>query len=177
MDVDGLGRVDKWKVVAFRTDGISATITFVSGCCQSAPNAEKLLEKGYNISAPDFPIDTTTTKRGLFCVQEGRCDIAPTDNLPDICVVDPGFVKPIHAAFLQTGSESIHQATHWSLSEEEWMCESGRKQKQEAEDKRRQGTEYGRVLEEMGKTRGRKSVSSAFVKYCNAMFSSLGILR
>ena len=55
------------------------------------------------------------------------------------------------------------------------MRESGRKQKQEAEEKRRRGTEYGKVLEEMGKTRGRKSVSSAFDKYCHAMFSSLGI--
>lgn len=175
MHVEGFGMVSKWKVVAFRTDGIRSSITFVSGCCNAAPNAERLLEQGYNIPLPQGAIDVNCTTRGLFCLQEGRCDILSTTERPNICVVDPGFVKPIHVASLSSESTSVHEASHWWITEEEWMESSGRKRKQEAEMQRREGTEYGRALKDMEDVGRRKSVTSNFIAYCGCMLNSLKV--
>ena len=168
--------VPKWRIAAFRTDGISATITFVSGSCAAAPNVDTLMEKGYNIVAPENPVDVMTANRGLYVVHENRCDIAPSATRPNITVVDPGFVNPIAAAFVPSEAvDPISDAHYWSISEDEWMEASGRRQKQDAEVKRRNGTAYGACIKQLCDEGRRRSVGTEFTKYLKGMLQSLHI--
>ena len=116
------------------------------------------------------------TKRGLYFVGEWRCDVASVSSPVNMSVVDPGFLKPVHVACVSTGAAApMDDAHHWFVTEDEWMQASGRRRNQEAERRRRDGTAYGTTLEELSKAGRRKSVTSQFVVYCDAMLNSLKV--
>ena len=166
--------VPKWRIAAFRTDGVSARIIFVSGMCPQAFNASQLCEQGYNIHAPSAPINLEAVERGLYFVGERRCDIMPTKTPIYVHVVDPGFVKPLHASGVCTTSSSpMVEAKHWYITEPQLMKDSGRLYGQEIEAKRRRDTKYGNVMQALCHTGRRKSVTSTFDTYMDTMLQSL----
>ena len=55
------------------------------------------------------------------------------------------------------------------------MQDSGRRRAQAAEAKRRHNTEYGRALESLAGAGRRKSVTSSFSEYTDAMLSTLHV--
>jgi hypothetical protein len=172
---DGRG-VPKWRVASFRTDGIALAITFVSGHAPAAFNATSLMERGYNLKAPEVPVDASTTRRGLYFVGEKRCDVLPSATPLRVAVVDPGFCKPVHVASVRSDSKSaFDEAEHWHVTEDEWMQDSGRRRAQAAEAKRRHNTEYGRALESLTGAGRRKSVTSSFAEYTDAMLRTLHV--
>ena len=166
----------KWRIASFRTDGVALAVTFVSGRAPAAFNAANLMQKGYQLAAPDTPVDPSTTRRGLYFVGETRCDVAPTVAAVRATVVDPGFCKPVHVASVRTDSAVPFDDTeHWHLTEAEWMHDSGRARAQASERCRRDGTEYGRALESLSGTGRRKSATTTFVEYAGAMLRTLAV--
>ena len=166
----------KWRIAAFRTDGVALAVTFVSGRAPAAFDAASLMQKGYQLAAPTTPVDPSETRRGLYFVGEARCDVAPTVAAMRATVVDPGFCKPVHVASVRTDSAlPFDEAEHWHVTEEEWMCESGRARAQGSERCRRDETEYGRALESLSGAGRRKSATTTFVEYAGAMLRTLGV--
>ena len=77
-------------------------------------------KKGYQLAAPDTPVDPSTTRRGLYFVGETRCAVAPTAAAVRAVVVDPGFCKPVHVASVRTDSAvPFDETEHWHPTEEE----------------------------------------------------------
>ena len=68
--------IPKWRIACFRTDGVSLSVTFVSGVMPGPFNAETLLKAGYKLRPPDRPVDLVHESRGLFYVGQERCDVA-----------------------------------------------------------------------------------------------------
>ena len=164
----------KWRIASFRTDGVALTVTFVSGHMPVAFNADMLMQRGYKLTEPEAPVDPSTTKRGLYFVGERRCDLASSASTVRATVVDPGFCKPVHVASVRSDSSvPFAEASHWHLTEEEWMYSSGRLRNQETEKRRREGTQYGEALDSLVGVGRRKSVTKAFVEYSEAMFHTL----
>jgi hypothetical protein len=99
----------KWRVTAFRTNGVEVCLTFISGHVEQAPNVSALLEAKYNIPFPSEPIDVRTQTRGLFCATQSRNDLAPCSDASGlrIAAVDPGFVKPVAVSVLAEGRRLI----------------------------------------------------------------------
>ena len=163
----------KWRIAAFRTDGVALAVTFVSGRAAAAFNAVSLMQKGYPLAAPATPVDPSETRRGLYFVGEARCVIAPTVAAMRATVVDPGFCKPVHVASVRTDSAlPCDDAEHWHLTEQEWMCKSGRARAQASQRCRRDETEYGRALESLsGAGRRRKSATTRFIEYAGASYA------
>jgi hypothetical protein len=69
-----------WELANFRTDGIRAVLTFVSGSAEArcAPHVDMLLKPGYRIPQPSEPV-SPATKRGLFRITQTRNDAALSD--------------------------------------------------------------------------------------------------
>ena len=106
--------------------------------------------------------------------RERRCDLASSAATVRATVVDPGFCKPVHVASVRSDSSAhFAEASHWHLTEEEWMHSSGRRRNQETEKRRREGTRYGEALDSLVGVGRRKSVTKAFVEYSEAMFHTL----
>ena len=86
------------------------------------------------------------------------------------------FCKPVHVASVRTDSAlPFDEAEHWHVTEEEWMCESGRARAQGSERCRRDETEYGRALESLSGAGRRKSATTTFVEYAGAMLRTLAV--
>ena len=178
--------IPKWRIVSFRTDGISASITFVSSLCGGTFNADNLLNKGYNgIVEPAQKIDLYDSEaRGLYYVGEKRNDILKVeqDDLHQkpirVTAIDPGFFKPVHRATVYTDAQDLmFDAKHNFVTEDEWMERSGRNMRSEAERQRRQSNDdYGKVLKDLKTAqRGRRSTTDKFCTYVETMLRTLSI--
>ena len=178
--------VPKWRIACFRTDGVSAAITFVSGICEGAFNADNLFKKGYSsIVEPTTKVDLLDPKaRGLYYVGQKRNDILPVNKstMRDVSIrisaVDPGFCKPVHVASVRMDAQDpIADAQHDFVTESELMEQSGRNMRRKAEEERRRvNIEYGEVLRELEKVgRGRKSTSKKFNVYFDTMLHTMKV--
>jgi hypothetical protein len=169
--------VPKWRIASFRTDGVALTVTFVSGIAPPAFNADMLMKRGYDhLKAPEEAINPVSTNRGLYYVGEKRCDLAASTAPLRVKVIDPGFLKPVHVAAVDTDTEEpFHEASHWYLTEDEWIEQSGRRRSNESERRRREGTPYGMALEELNGEGRKKSATSNFREYANCMMRTLWV--
>ena len=175
----------KWYLCCFRTNGVTASLTFVSGSTNviGSPNVAELIKKGYQVPPPKEKVDMNT-KRGLFRVTQTRNDLAndmqllPTD---EVVAIDPGFVRPIQMGSMNANTlmqssalEIANKATQTSLSKQEWMQESGRHYQGEVETKRRlQNKAYGNALDSLAQTRRRCAESKTFSCFAKEAMSTL----
>ena len=185
-----VGRADpkgrNWHLCNFRTNGVSAVLTFVSGAngALAAENTAAIIKTGYQIPKPEQPVDMRTA-RGLFRVTQSRNDLAsemyfqPGDQL---VTVDPGFARPVQFAALAAdalsdgaSAQAVAAATStWHYSKTEWMQQSGRDYQAGVERKRRQRNEaYGAALDSMSLTRRRCADADEFGKYAHAAMATL----
>ena len=181
--------IPKWTIASFRTDGTSASITFVSGVCPPAFNTDNLFKKGYDhILEPQKKVNVYDgTARGLYFVGQykkgQRNDIEPVEEsvLCEspllITAVDPGFCKPVHYATVQTNADNpITKARHAYVTEDEWMSQSGRKLRKDVEEKRvKANSNYREAIEKLAKCGGRRSTTSNFCTYFKMMISTLKV--
>ena len=130
-----------WELSGFRTDGIRAVLTFVSGrsTAQGAPHVEALVESGYQIPRPSDPVDPST-ERGLFRITQTRNDAAFSDawDTVEFVACDPGFCRPVqfascHGTLQRTATQLAEEATPQHVDALTWMTESGRQSRLEIE--------------------------------------------
>ena len=85
-----------WRLVNFRTNGITATLTFVAGSIAAveATHVSQLIKAGYRIPEPTEKINMDTT-RGLFRVQQknDRNDIGADRVNPRFHKTQVSYVK------------------------------------------------------------------------------------
>ena len=181
------GASSRWRLACFRTNGVVASLTFVSGSPDAieAPNVSKLVEAGYQIPQPTDKV-TRDTPRGLYRVKMKRNDFAAGYSLCDkdsIAVVDPGFARPIQVATLgashlenaTSASDIASSASFWHLSASEWMRDSGRSHQAKVEKERRQKNRtYNDALDQLSSTRRRCSDAKQFGQYTHAAMATLG---
>ena len=181
--------IPKWTIASFRTDGTSASVTFVSGVCPPAFNTDNLFKKGYNfIAKPLNKVEVYDPgARGLYFVGEykkgQRNDIEAVDECLlrskplRITAVDPGFCKPVHYATVYTDvDDPMTGAHHAYVTEDEWMHRSGRQLRRDAEDRRvKTNVQYGKVINNLRKCGGRKSATKCFVDYFGMMLGTFEI--
>ena len=171
-----------WALSSFRTDGIRAVLTFVSGRAQTrcAPHVNALVHAGYAIPRPSTLVEPSE-KRGLFRIQQSRNDAAPSDewNNVDFVACDPGFCRPVqfsscHGTVCRTAEALAEQATSWHIDEDTWMVESGRRSRIDIEcDRRRKNKEYSDALDVMAATRRRCSDLEAFGAFASTAMATL----
>jgi hypothetical protein len=174
-----------WRLSCFRTDGIKATLTFCSGMqtAQASPNVCHLCDAGYNIPQPCDCVNVHSTPRGLFKVDPTRNDMAngtiqPTDR---VTVVDPGFHRPVQCASLDASQLVDGEPTAVDLATTAafdfvdvttWMRDSGRLEREQKEQHRREvNTEYKKALEDLSTKRRRSCLS--FADYSKEMMATL----
>ena len=171
-----------WELSNFRTDGIRAVLTFVSGSAEArcAPHVDKLLESGYCIPKPKAPVDPST-ERGLFRITQTRNDTAPSDAWDEVDFVacDPGFCRPVqfascHGTARRTAEQLAEQATPWHVDAATWMTESGRQSRIRIEEQRRRtNAQYNDTLEALSATRRRCSDLEMFGAYASVAMQTL----
>ena len=167
----------KWRVAAFRTNGVEACLTFVSGHVEHAPNVSALLDAKYNIPPPVEPIDVKMQTRGLFCATQSRNDLAPCSDMSGlrIAAVDPGFVKPIAVSVLKEASNDCTDSEQWHVSEEEWMRNSGRLERRRIEEQRRhRSPAYAAAIEQLSTVRRYSAETATVAAYLRASLVTLG---
>jgi hypothetical protein len=175
-------RHPSWELSCFRTDGIRAVLTFVSGSDETrcAPNVEALVHAGYRIPRPSSPIEPSQ-ERGLFRIQQSRNDAAASKAWEDVELVacDPGFRRPVQFSSCRgtarrTAEALAEQATSWHVDERTWMERSGRRSHADAEGRRRRKNEgYSIALEALCATRRRCSDAQAFGAFASAAMATL----
>ena len=167
----------KWRVAAFRTNGVEVCLTFVSGHVEQAPNVSALLEAKYNIPFPTEPIDVRTQARGLFCATQSRNDLAPCSDASGlrIAAVDPGFVKPVAVSVLAEATDDCADSEQWHVSEEEWMRDSGRLERRRTEEhRRRRSPAYAEAIEQLSAVRRYSASAATVAAYLRASLATLG---
>ena len=181
-----------WRVCEFATDGVKLCLTFVSGTLKSAPNVARLVKKGYDIPPPMDPIDIWNVDRGVYHLKEGlhlermldtESAMQNADSV-ELRPVDPGCVKPIQSATVLlsqcTDAATISKAvsdTEWCITEDEWMCNSGRRDLQKVESYRREtSAEYSAALREIRQQRKKCANERSFIAYCTVAFKHIHVL-
>jgi len=171
-----------WELANFRTDGIRAVLTFVSGSAQArcAPHVDSLLKPGYCIPHPKEKVGPGT-ERGLFQITQSRNDAMSSSewNKVDFVACDPGFCRPVQFATCQgirqrTAEELAEETEPWHVDSNTWMNESGRKRRIELEKMRRsKNKSYNDALEALSATRRRCADLDAFGAYAGVAMQTL----
>ena len=182
-EMDKLGR--GWRLANFRTNGVTATLTFVAGTAAAAgaPHVAHLIKAGYQIPIPASKIDKQT-RRGLFRVQQnGRNDMSNDMQFSEsdsLAFVDPGFVRPVQVSTIGATQSSLDpvqvacDAKYWYITKNEWMQQSGRDAQAKTEERRRLvNKRYSSAINAMSETRRRCSDVSQFDAYAKIAIETL----